>query len=238
MFVNGVYKSYKSDNGLNWKSAKIEVLNDFSLELRKGEILGIMGRSGIGKSTLAKLIAGMEPFNKGDILFQGISLNKMDKTARLEYFRAIQLIPQDPLSRMPPHRTMRTLYDDVYFIKGRQYDSAEISSLFQSLGLHESLLDRLPSELSGGQRQRILIGRALLMEVKLLICDEIFSSLDPENEAEIGALLKNLNVHKRLSIIMISHDKKSLDRLCNRVCLLYTSPSPRDGLLSRMPSSA
>ena len=215
--VNGLYKSYTKSSLFTLRRKAIPVLSNFSLILKHKEILGIMGPSGIGKSTLARMIAGTESIDGGSVLFKGNSVSEMDKDARREYFKSVQLIPQDPLSMMPPHRPMKALFEDVYFIKRQTYNSEQISNLLNSLGIEESLLIRLPSELSGGQRQRILIGRALLMEVDLLICDEIFSSLDSKTEADIRNLLFCLCAYKGLSIIMISHDKSSLDKLCHRV---------------------
>lgn len=215
--VGQLKKSY-AEGGL-FSSSKLSqnIIDDFSLHLHQGEILGIQGPSGVGKSTLARLLAGMETFESGHIRYKGQDINTLSKIDRDQYCKMVQLIPQDPMSRMPPHRSVKAHFEDVFFVRKQAYNPKQVNEVMMAVQLDERLLIRLPRQLSGGQRQRVLIAKALLMDVELLICDEIFSALDQIVQSEIGTVLQSLVARKSLSIIMISHDTRILRSYCHRV---------------------
>ena len=156
----------------------------------------------------------METFESGHIRYKGQDINTLSKIDRDQYCKMVQLIPQDPMSRMPPHRFVKAHFEDVFFVRKQAYNPKQVNEVMMAVQLDERLLIRLPRQLSGGQRQRVLIAKALLMDVELLICDEIFSALD---QIEIGTVLQSLVARKSLSIIMISHDTRILRSYCHRV---------------------
>ncbi len=214
--VSNLRKSY-AKQGLFSSNKLIKIIDGYNLQLHLGEILGIQGPSGVGKSTLARLLAGMESPDSGHIRYKGQDISELSKSDRHQYFTKVQLIPQDPLSRMPPQRSVRAHFEDVFFVRKIAYDVSRVEEVMYAVQLDKSLLSRLPKQLSGGQRQRVLIAKSLLMNVDLLICDEIFSALDFAVQADIASLLRSLVAHKSLSIIMISHDAGLLKTYCHRV---------------------
>lgn len=201
-----------------------EVLRDVTLELRPGEILGLVGESGCGKSTLARLLCCYERPTAGQVLFQGRDANRAGRRERRQFHRACQLILQDNLTSLDPTMTVgATLAEAVRY--NRDWDAAqsrkEIASMLERLLLEPDVLEKRPAQLSGGQRQRVNIARALLVDPKVLICDEITSSLDVITQYHLLKLLKELNRDTGLPMLFISHDIQGVKRISDRILVMH-----------------
>lgn len=189
------------------KKNKKQVLFDVDFEMEAGEILGLAGESGSGKSTIAKCILGMVPY-KGEIRLE-------DKNP--------QMIFQDPYSSLNPAKTVRSILEEplkLHTKLGREERLKKVIDALESVELGEELLIRKPSELSGGQRQRICIAESLINDTKFLIADEPVSALDVTVQAQILKLLGELKNKKGLTILFISHDLRTMYNVCDRIMIL------------------
>lgn len=218
MKVSALTKAYAKGNTLlSHNQSDHAVFDGFDLKIHKGECVGIYGASGSGKSTLARLLMGLESADSGSILFKGQALNEMSPAQRKSLRTKAQIIFQDPLSAMAPHRVVNDLYKDAFLVMKEPYDQGKIAELWSRMDLELGLLERRPRQLSGGQRQRILIARALLLGAELLICDEILASLDTAVGEKILAYLMQLQQERDLTLVLISHDLEILKKCCNRL---------------------
>ena len=185
-----------------------EVLHDVTFDVRYGEILGLVGESGTGKSTLARTILGMVQPESGEVI---------------HYTKRPQMIFQDPYSSLNPAYTVAWILEEPLRIYGK-YDRAErqrrVRDMLERVELPEECLAARPSELSGGQRQRVSIATALIQRPKFLIADEPVSALDVTIQAQILKLLKNLRDELELSYLFISHDLGVVYQLCDRVLVM------------------
>ncbi len=185
-----------------------EVLHDVTFDVRHGEILGLVGESGTGKSTLAKTILGIVKPGAGQVI---------------HYTKRPQMIFQDPYSSLNPAYTVSWILEEPLRIYGK-YDAAErkrrVRDMLERVELPEECLEARPSELSGGQRQRVSIATALIQRPKFLIADEPVSALDVTIQAQILKLLKSLRDQLDLSYLFISHDLNVVYQLCDRVLVM------------------
>jgi peptide/nickel transport system ATP-binding protein len=196
-----------------------------SLELAAGEILAVVGESGSGKSSIARAIAGIVPPSAGRILFRGSDLvarggGAGERTRR----RAIQMVFQDPDASLNPRHLVRSILEEPLIVRGirdRAARQARVEELMQLVQLDPALLDRRPIALSGGQKQRVAIARAMALEPDILIADEALSALDVSTQATILQLFQQLRRDVGVSILFISHDLASVQRLADRVCVLF-----------------
>jgi len=193
---------------------------DIAFSVQQGEAVGIVGESGSGKSTLAKALVGLVRADGGRTSFRQAPLDPW--RMRREQRRHIQYIFQDSYGALNPRMTVEQAVGEPLAIAGlpRRQRRAVVLGLLEEVGLDERYLSRLPRELSGGQRQRVNIARALAVSPELLICDEIVSALDVAVQAQVLALLKQLQVKRGLSIIFISHDLAVVGDLCHRVLVM------------------
>ena len=190
------------------------VLDRVSLDIGRGEILGLVGESGSGKTTLARCIVGLETWHGGRIVVDG---REKDPRARRRD-AAVQIVFQSPAQALNPAHTVGTALAEVLRIAGR--DRGEIGPLLEQVGLPAALATRRPAELSGGQRQRVAIARALALRPQVLICDEPVSALDVSVQAQILDLLAGLRRDTGLSILFISHDLGVVHRIADGVVVL------------------
>jgi peptide/nickel transport system ATP-binding protein len=191
-------------------------LDDVSLSLRRGEILGILGQSGSGKSTLAKAVVGLEPVTSG-------SITRSLDGAGAHRATAVQLVFQEPHGAFDPHMTLRTsLHAPLQAHPQSTVNERDerIAAALREVDLDESLLDRYPGQCSGGQLQRATIARALLLDPQILICDEATSALDALSQRTILNLLLRLQHEHHLSLIVISHDMDVVRYMCDRVAVI------------------
>jgi peptide/nickel transport system ATP-binding protein len=202
----------------------VDALNDVSLHLAPGEVLGILGESGSGKTTLGRIVMRLMLPTAGDVMFRGKSIVDIDDRDLRAYRREAQMVFQDPYSALNPKMSIRDIVTEPVRIQKR-IGAAEVSRLSEELlevvALPRDYLDRLPTELSGGQRQRVVIARALALQPSLLIADEPVASLDVSIQAQILVLLEKLRRDRNLSMIFISHDISVVRHISDRIVVMY-----------------
>ncbi|MGC7559090.1 murein tripeptide/oligopeptide ABC transporter ATP binding protein OppF [Pasteurella sp. PK-2025] len=207
------------------KHQTLKAVNHVSFQLYEGETLGVVGESGCGKSTLARAITGLVPSTEGNIVWLGKELTQQSpqewKTVRSD----IQMIFQDPLASLNPRMTIGNIIAEPLKIYQPHLSPDEVKekvrTMMMKVGLLPNLINRYPHEFSGGQCQRIGIARALIVEPKLIICDEPVSALDVSIQAQVVNLLKSLQREMGLSLIFIAHDLAVVKHISDRVLVMY-----------------
>ena len=201
-----------------------QAVADVSFRIREGETYGLVGESGCGKTTTGQSILGMVRPDSGEILYRGVDLLKLDAKARRAYSSEIQLIFQDPLSAMNPRMRIGSILEEPLRIQRRgtpQDRKQKVLEILRKTGLSEEHYFRFPHELSGGQVQRLAIAGALIIEPKLIVCDEPVSALDVSVQAQILNLLRSLQKEMGLSLLFISHDMGVIRYISHRIGVMY-----------------
>jgi len=202
----------------------INALDGVNITLRQGEILGLAGESGCGKSTVAKLLMGLEPPTTGDILFRDSKISQFSKAEKFRFRRAVQMVFQDPYSSLNPRMRVGEIIGEPLIIHRTTSSSSHretVLALMDKVGLPAEQYDRYPHEFSGGQRQRIGVARALALSPEIIIADEPLSALDISIQAQIINLLIDLQKNLGLSYLFISHDLAVIRHLSTRVAIMY-----------------
>ena len=216
-------------------------LADLSLEVAPGEVVGIVGESGSGKSTLLRAIAGLLVPDSGTLAFGGAQLPWRCDNRSQDARREIQIVFQNPDASLNPRQTVSALIDHPLhlFMPGLSAAQrrARIRDVLAQLRLSPDLLDRYPAELSGGQRQRVALGRALVADPAIVLCDEITSALDVSVQASILELLADLRKAQGLSMIFVTHDLGVLRAVADRALVLETGIVREQGLVAGLLSS-
>ncbi|BCW84064.1 ABC transporter ATP-binding protein [Paenarthrobacter ureafaciens] len=199
------------------------VLKGVSASIPQGNTLGIVGESGSGKSTMAKAIVGLVKPSSGTISFDGRDVTAMSGADRRRMRRMVQMVPQDPYSSLNPRRTIgQTLAEAIDPLKANPKEHREkISYWLSTIRLAPDVAERYPHEFSGGQRQRIAIARALAVQPKLIIADEITSALDLSVQAEILNLIGRLRKELDLTMAFISHDLDVVHHVSDQILVLF-----------------
>ncbi len=204
---------------------KLRAVDGVSFDLNAGETLGIVGESGCGKSTLARALMRMVPAESGQVLWLGQDVLKLDSRAQREQRKRVQMIFQDPLASLDPRMNIGEIVAEplqTHFPNTPRTEVvARVREVMVKVGLQPNLLNRYPHEFSGGQCQRIGIARALILEPKLIICDEPVSALDVSIRAQVLNLLKALQKEMGLALIFIAHDLSIVKHISARVMVLY-----------------
>ena len=199
----------------------LKAVDDASLSIRRGEVVAVVGESGCGKTTLSRMILGLERPTDGDILLDGAPVAGID---RLALSRRVQPVFQDPYSSLNPRKTIGQIIADplqIHRIGTSAEQTAKVEAIMERVGLPRRLIHSYPSQLSGGQRQRVAIARALVMKPEILICDEPTSALDVSVQAQILNLLKDLRDEFDLTYVFISHDLSVVRYMADRVLVMY-----------------
>jgi ABC-type glutathione transport system ATPase component len=194
-----------------------------TFDILPGEILGLMGESGSGKTTIGRAVLGLVDVSQGRITYGDRDLTLLQRPFPLEIRRLIQAVLQDPWSSLNSRRTVGSIIGDVLARHGRgtrRERAGRVAGLLTQVGLPTDFAGRYPSELSGGQRQRVSIARALSVEPRLIICDEVVSALDVTSQAQILKLLKRLRDETGVAILFISHDLGVVRDVCDRIAVM------------------
>ena len=202
----------------------IKACDGVDLQMSEGEIVGLVGESGCGKSTIGRTIIGLEPPHSGKIIYKGTDMLMESRSDRNKVRRNIQYIFQDPYAALSPRQTVSMSIEEALIINGETNKKAiesRVKELLNSVGLDHYISDSYPRELSGGQRQRVCIARALAANPKVLICDEPASSLDVSIRAQIMNLFLKLRDDLGMSLLLISHDLSSVRQAAKRVYVMY-----------------
>jgi peptide/nickel transport system ATP-binding protein len=207
------------------KYKQLRAVDGVSFELKQGETLGVVGESGCGKSTLARAILQLVPETAGTVLWYGQDLDKKTRSELRSLRKEFQIVFQDPLASLDPRMTigesiaepLRTLRLDF----GRDEVMQQAKAAMEKVGLEPAAINRYPHELSGGQNQRVGVARAVIVEPKLVICDEAVSALDVSIQAQIIDLIIGLQAQGGMSLIFVSHDLSVVRQVSHRVMVLY-----------------
>ena len=222
--INNLSKWFSIDNVWNKRIGWLKAIDDVSLEVRKGEILGIVGESGCGKSTLGKTIMGIHPLTAGQITFEGSEIGHLKPSEARQLRRRLQYTYQDPGSSLDPRwKIGRSLLEplDIHTELSLAEKQQRVEEILAAVNLPKTHLDLYPHEISGGQQRRVGLARILTLHPSLVILDEPTSGLDVSVQATILKLFSDLRETFDLTYIFISHDLSVVKMFCNRVAVMY-----------------
>jgi peptide/nickel transport system ATP-binding protein/oligopeptide transport system ATP-binding protein len=203
----------------------VQAVDGVSLDVNRGETLGIVGETGCGKTTTARLIMRLLDASSGEIRFDGEDITRMKGAHLKAVRREMQMIFQDPYSSLNPRKTVGSIIGEPFVVHGLERDKGErkrtVQTLMETVGLNPEHYNRYPHEFSGGQRQRIGVARALALKPKLLIADEPVSALDVSIQAQVLNLLRDMQRQFGLTLVFIAHDLSVVRHMCDRVAVMY-----------------
>ncbi len=214
-------KVYQISAGIFKGKKSLTAANGISLDINLGEVVGLVGESGCGKSTIAKIIMGLEKATSGNVFFAGAPIENMD---REEMSRCIQPIFQDPYSSLNPRKSIEAIVSlpyRVHKVGNKAQMEARVEEILEIVGLPSRMRYSYPNQLSGGQRQRVAIARALMMSPELVICDEPTSALDVSVQSQILNLLLDLRDKQGLTYMIITHNLCVVEHIATRVAVMY-----------------
>jgi oligopeptide/dipeptide ABC transporter ATP-binding protein len=224
--VTGVKKYFPITQGIIFQRevGRVHAVDGVDLEVQPGETLGIVGETGCGKSTLARLICRLLPVTEGTIEFEGQDITNLKGNQLRQLRREIQMIFQDPYSSLNPRKRVGAIIGDpfeIHKLADGKEQKKRVQELMETVGLNPEHYNRFPAEFSGGQRQRIGVARALALRPKLIICDEPVSALDVSIQAQVLNLLEDLQNEFKLTYVFIAHDLSVVRHVSNRVGVMY-----------------
>ncbi|MEM7059442.1 MAG: ABC transporter ATP-binding protein [Pseudomonadota bacterium] len=230
--VNVLDKTYRSGGGLFGGKARIvHAAKKVSLDLARGETLGIVGESGSGKSTVARCIVRLNDAEAGEILLHGTDLRPLGRAEMRPHRSKIQMVFQDPFASLNPRTKVGRIISQGPVLQGATPDEARQKTLelLETVGLDSGAYDRFPHEFSGGQRQRIGVARALALNPEILVADEPVSALDVSIQAQILQLLDEIRDRMNLSMIFITHDLRVAAQVCDRIAVMRSGEVVESG---------
>ncbi len=224
--INNLKVHFNVKAGLFKAAQTVYAVDGVNFDLFEGETLGIVGESGCGKSSLARALCGLNPITRGSALFDGrIDLAKATTKKWHEVHKQLQFVFQDPIAALNPRMTVAEIIAEPLITLHPQMMKSQVIdkviATMKLVGLNPNQVNRYPQEFSGGQCQRIGIARALILEPKVLICDESVSALDVSIKAQIINLLQEIQQRLKFSILFISHDLGVIRHICDRVLVMY-----------------
>jgi oligopeptide/dipeptide ABC transporter ATP-binding protein len=222
--VDGLVKHFRAGKELTGGGGIVHAVDGVSLTLGPGEMLGLVGESGAGKSTVGNCIARLEEPTEGSIRIRGVDVTHLSRREMRPVRREVHMVFQDPYSSLNPRMTCGQIVGEpirLHHLARRRELDGRVGALFEQVGLRRELRHRYPHELSGGQRQRVGLARALSVSPALLIADEPVSALDVSVQAAILNLLRDLQKDMGFSCLFITHDLATVEFLCDRVAVMY-----------------
>lgn len=226
MEVDGLYKHFPIHAGFFRRQVgAVKAVDGISFDVLRGETLGLVGESGCGKSTTARLLLRLMEPTEGSIKFEGREIADVKGAELKALRREMQMIFQDPYSSLNPRKTVGSIIGDPFAIHGLEKDAKgrkkAVQDLMDIVGLNPEHYNRYPHEFSGGQRQRIGVARALALKPKIIVADEPVSALDVSIQAQVLNLLRDLQRELGLTLIFIAHDLSVVRHMCDRVAVMY-----------------
>ncbi len=202
----------------------VKAVDGITLDIFKGETLGLVGESGCGKSTLGRTILRLYDKAEGTVLFQGKNVYEQSSKELLKLRRDMQIVFQDPLASLNPRKTIFQIIEEplrFHGYKNREERKKLVEQIMQAVGLNPNVGNRYPHEFSGGQQQRVGIARALILRPEFIVCDEAVSALDVSVQAQILNLLQKLKKEYNLTYLFISHNLSVIKHICDRIVVMY-----------------
>ncbi|MEI2805588.1 ABC transporter ATP-binding protein [Albidovulum sp.] len=240
--IEGLTRRFATGGGLFARPREMLAVRDVSLDVARGEALGVVGESGCGKSTLARLVLRLIDPSAGRVIFDGTDLTALSPAALRAARRRMAMVFQDPYSSLDPRYTLAEVLAEPFRVQRQPLPAGAIPSMLAAVGLPDTLAASHPHQLSGGQRQRVGIARALALRPEFVVLDEPTASLDVSIQAQIVALLSDLRDRMGLTYLFISHDLGLVRYFCDRIVVMYLGAVveilPDTGAAPRHPYTA